>query len=373
VVHVTDASRAVGVAGKLLSTERKSPYLAEVASEQEQIRVRRAGRGEARLTSIEDAVNNGARVDFDAASAPAWTGTRALAPTVSELRSWIDWTPFFRTWELHGRYPEILDDSVVGAAARELFANARTMLDEIEREGWLQPRGVVAIWPAARAGESIVVDGATGPVEVPMLRQQARKSRRQPNRSLVDFVRPMAEDGSYTDHIGGFAVTAGHGVSERVAAFKADHDDYRAILLESLADRLAEAFAEWMHARFRRELWGGHDEAALSADDLIAERYSGIRPAPGYPACPDHTAKETLFALLNAEENTGMALTESMAMTPAASVSGWYFAHPESRYFGIGKLGRDQVAAYAARKGWSLAEAERWLAPNLGYVPGSEG
>ncbi|HCH62724.1 MAG TPA: methionine synthase, partial [Deltaproteobacteria bacterium] len=369
VVHVTDASRAVGVAGALLSETRKVNYLSEIQSEQEHIRVRRASRGDARLAPFETARNNGTPLEIAQVSSPAWTGTRSFEPSVAELRSWIDWTPFFRTWELHGRYPEILDDAVVGATARDLFASAQDMLDEVEREGWLRPRGVVSIWPAARDGESIVIQGDDGVVRVPMLRQQARKSRNQPNRSLVDFLRPVAEDGACTDHMGGFAVTAGHCVAERVAAFKADDDDYRAILLESLADRLAEAFAEWMHARFRRDLWGGHDEVGLSPDDLIAERYRGIRPAPGYPACPDHTAKSVLFQLLRAEQQTGMSLTESMAMAPAASVSGWYFAHPESRYFGIGKLGRDQVADYARRKGWSVAEAERWLAPNLGYVP----
>jgi 5-methyltetrahydrofolate--homocysteine methyltransferase len=369
VVHVTDASRAVGVAGALLSEARKPEYLAGIQSDQEKIRVRRAGRSAVRLESFSVARNNGARIDFDKATSPAWTGTRVFTPSVAELRPWIDWTPFFRTWDLHGRYPELLGDPVVGVHAVELLAAARQMLDELEDEGWLRPAGVLAIWPAGRDGDDIRIEQDGGSVLVPMLRQQSRKTRSKAHRSLADFLRPVSDDGACTDHVGGFAVTAGAGVAERVRAYKAADDDYRAILLESLADRLAEAFAEWQHARFRRDLWGGHDEGELVPTDLIAERYLGIRPAPGYPACPDHTTKQALFEILSASEQTGMALTESMAMTPAASVSGWYFAHPESRYFGIGKIGRDQVEDYAARKGWSLAEAERWLAPNLGYTP----
>ncbi len=369
VVHVTDASRAVGVAGALLSRDRKADYLAGIQAEHQAIRERRAKRGDAKLTPFDTARNNGAEVDFAATPVPTWTGTRTFTPSVAELRPWIDWTPFFRTWELHGKYPAILEDAVVGEHARKLFDEANALLDEVETEGWLQPIGVAAIWPAGRDGEDLLVQATNGTVRVPMLRQQARKSRGQPNRSLVDFVRPMGDNCQPTDHLGGFAVTTGHGVAERVQAAKDDHDDYRAILLESLADRLAEAFAEWLHAKVRRELWGGVDESHLSADDLIAEQYSGIRPAPGYPACPDHTAKQTLFHLLGTPEATGMALTESMAMSPAASVSGWYFAHPESRYFGLGKVGRDQVADYARRKGWSVEEAERWLSPNLGYTP----
>ena len=369
VVHVTDASRAVGVAGALLSREKKAAYLDALGADQEAIRVRRAGRGPAKLVSYADAQNNPARVDHSQAPTPAWTGTRTFTPSVAELRPWIDWTPFFRTWELAGRYPAILDDAVVGAQARSLLDDARALLDDIEQAGWLQPKGVVAIWPAGRDGDDLLIDGPAGRVREPMLRQQGKKSRDQPHRSLVDLVAPIGEDGACEDFVGGFAVTAGHGVADRVMALKTDNDDYQAILLESLADRLAEAFAEWLHAKVRRELWASETENDLSPDDIIAERYRGIRPAPGYPACPDHTAKTTLFALLDAPGAAGMGLTDSMAMTPAASVSGWLFAHPDSRYFGIGKLGADQVADYAARKGWTLAEAERWLAPNLGYTP----
>jgi len=370
VVHVTDASRAVGVAGALLSKEKKAGYLRELAQSQEQVRARRAGRKGPRLSSLDDARNNAARLSFSNVP-PACPGLHSLAPTVAELRAWIDWTPFFRTWQLAGRFPALLDDAVVGEQARKLLVDAQAMLDGIEAEGWLQPKGVVGLFPAARDGDDLLVnDGESGAARrIPMLRQQARKSRDQPNRSLVDLLDAVGPGGKLTDHVGAFAVQAGEGVAERVAAFKAADDDYQAILLESLADRLAEAFAEWAHAKVRRELWGYEATEDLSADDIIGERYRGIRPAPGYPACPDHTDKRDLFELLDAEARAGMGLTDSMAMTPAAAVSGFYFAHPEASYFGIGKLGRDQVEDYAARKGWTVAEAERWLAPVLGYSP----
>ena len=369
VVHVNDASRAVGVAGQLLSRDRKAAYLDGVRARQEEIRVRRAGRSATRLVPFQEASSNGARVELAAAPAPAWTGTRAVSPTVAELREWIDWTPFFRTWQLHGRFPDLLDDPVVGTQARSLLADARALLDQVS--GWLEPKGVVGIWPAGRDGDDLVVDGPHGRARLPMLRQQNRKSRDQPHRSLVDYVRPVDESDACVDHVGGFAVTTGLGVADRVAALKADDDDYGAILLESVADRLAEAFAEWLHAHVRRELWRYDDEASLTTDDLIAEKYVGIRPAPGYPACPDHTLKTDLFELLDVPQHTGMSLTESMAMLPAASVSGLYFAHPESRYFGLGKIGRDQIADYARRRGVSVATAERWMGPNLGYDPAS--
>jgi len=370
VVHVIDASRAVGVVGALLSKDKKAAYLADLKTTQDDTRVRRAKRKGPRLLSLKDARKNAARVRFTKSDPPS-PGRHTLRPSVAELRAWIDWTPFFRTWQLAGRYPAILDDAIVGEPARKLLADAEAMLDGIEAEGWLQPKGVVGIFPAGRDGDDLVVcpsDNAPAH-RIAMLRQQGRKSRSQPNRSLVDFIQPL-QDGSPTDHVGMFAVQAGLGVAERVQAFKAQDDDFQAILLESIADRLAEAFAEWAHAKVRRELWATEAHEDLTAADLIAERYSGIRPAPGYPSCPDHTDKATIFALLNAESEACMGLTESMAMTPAAAVAGFYFAHPDSAYFGIGKLGRDQVEDYATRKGWTLAEAERWLAPNLGYTPG---
>ena len=288
--------------------------------------------------------------------------------TVAELVDVIDWTPFFRTWELAGRYPAILDDAVVGDTARELYRDAKAMLQEIIDGGWITPRGVIGLFPAASVGDDIeVLEGDEVVATLHTLRQQHRKSGNQPNRALADYVAPKGA--GVQDWVGAFTVTTGHGVADRVEAYKAEHDDYRAILLEALADRLAEAFAEHLHRRVRTELWGYAAEEALSNEELIGERYRGIRPAPGYPACPDHTEKKTLFELLDAETHAGVTLTSSFAMSPAASVSGFYFAHPEASYFGLGRVNRDQVSDYAERKGWDLETAERWLGPNLGYEP----
>jgi 5-methyltetrahydrofolate--homocysteine methyltransferase len=290
--------------------------------------------------------------------------------SVAELRPYIDWTPFFQAWELQGKYPRILDDEVVGIEARKLLADAEAMLDRIEKEDLLRPQAVVGIFPASAIGDDLELytDESRAKVlaVVHGLRQQFAKGTRE-NLCLSDFVYPSG--GGTPDWIGAFAVTAGHGAEEFAASLEAEHDDYSAILAKSLADRLAEALAERMHERVRREIWGYAQDETLGGDALIEEAYQGIRPAPGYPACPDHTEKRKLFELLDVEKSIGIRLTESCAMTPAASVSGWYFAHPSSQYFGVGRLGRDQVEDYAVRKGWTLAEAEQWLSSNLGYDP----
>ena len=291
---------------------------------------------------------------------------------VAELRRYIDWTPFFHAWEIKGRYPDVLNNAATSEQARSLFDDATRMLDLIEREHWLTARGVVGIFPAngdRRRHRGVRRRGAHARCSPRCTGCASRGSTvtASSNKCLSDFVAP--KETGIADHVGAFSVTAGLGIEERLLAFKADHDDYSAILLESLADRLAEAFAERLHEKVRRELWGYAPDEHLDMDELIREKYRGIRPAPGYPACPEHTEKETLMALLGGEERTGITLTESMAMWPGASVSGWYFAHPDSQYFVVGRLGRDQVESYAERKGWDLRTAERWLGPNLGYQP----
>ena len=296
-----------------------------------------------------------------------WSGEEPLG----ELVAYIDWTPFFRAWELRGRYPEILDDPDRGAAARELFDDAKELLDRILADGLLRAAGAARIWPAAAGDDDVILYASEERREeaarIHTLRQQADKRGNRPNLALADFVAPAGS--GIRDWLGLFVVTAGLGLDRLVARLEREHDDYRALLARALADRLAEAFAERLHERVRREIWGYASEEDLTKEALIAERYAGIRPAPGYPACPDHTEKETILALLDPRRELGITLTETCAMLPAASVSGWYFSHPESFYFGVGKVDRDQVSDYAERKGWSLAEAERWLRPNLGYGP----
>jgi 5-methyltetrahydrofolate--homocysteine methyltransferase len=284
---------------------------------------------------------------------------------IENLISTIDWTPFFITWDLHGKYPAILEDEVVGEHARQLFADAQTMLQQIVDEDWLQAHGVVGFWQAQRVGSDdirLFDEGDIPIADLHFMRQQLQKREGESNLSLADFVAP--EQGP-SDWLGGFCVTTGHGVEERAKAFEAVHDDYNAIMLKALADRLAESFAEQLHREVRTKYWGYAPKEILENADLIREKYRGIRPAPGYPACPDHTEKATLFNLLDAEKNCGVSLTESYAMYPTAAVSGLYFSHPESRYFSVGKIGHDQVAALAARKGASIDDLNYWLAPNI--------
>ncbi|MCI0453263.1 MAG: methionine synthase, partial [Candidatus Latescibacteria bacterium] len=372
VIHVVDASRAVGVVSQLLGEETRAHFAAKTKDEYRRIReAREAGQTEAKLLSIGDARLRRERLDFtQAAPSPSFLGTRAFDDyPLSELVDRIDWTPFFQTWELRGRYPAILEDPVVGEQARSLYDDARAMLDSFVREKRLRARGVVGFFPAASIGDDVELydDAKRRRVRTNLhfLRQQAAKTDSRPNFCLADFVAP--KDSGVNDHVGAFIVTAGIGLDAIVSEFEKQHDDYRAILAKALADRLAEAFAERLHERVRREFWGYAKDEALTNDDLIREKYQGIRPAPGYPACPDHTEKRTLFDLLDGERSAGVTLTESFAMWPAAAVSGWYFANPGSHYFGVGRIGKDQVEDYARRKGLTLAEAERWLAPSLGY------
>ncbi len=371
VVHVLDASRAVGVASQLLGAGK--PAFAEgLTAEYAALRERHAGKDEARrLLPLAEARANAAAPD------PALVPPRPARPGRHEIAEldpralypYIDWTPFFQTWELAGRYPAILEDPVVGEQARQLHADALAMLERVAEEGWLRPRAVYGLFPANRRGDDIVIWTDESRTEarhvLHHLRQQNRKAAGRPNFCLADYV---AAEGT-EDWIGAFAVTAGHGMEERKRAFQADHDDYNAILLQALADRLAEAFAEWLHERVRREDWGYAPDERLDNEDLIREAYRGIRPAPGYPACPDHTEKATLWSLLDVEAAAGISLTDAYAMYPAASVSGWYLAHPEARYFGVGKVGRDQLADLAARKGVSVEALERWLRPVLAEAP----
>ena len=372
-VYVTDASRAVGVVSNLLSDE-KVTYIDEVRREYQEVAARynRGDADRARL-SIEDARANAVKLDWSAYQAPRpqFTGTKVLADwDLAEIARYIDWTPFFQTWEMKGIYPKLLDDPAQGEAARALFADAQAMLKRIIGERWLSPRAVVGFWPANRSGDDIRLwtdeDRTAELATLHTLRQQVTKRDGRPNVALADFVAPDGQP----DWVGGFVVTAGD-ESARVRAFKDAHDDFSAILLQALSDRFAEAMAEMLHERVRREFWGYAPEEGFSAEELIAEPYRGIRPAPGYPAQPDHTEKRTLFDLLDATAATGVELTESMAMWPGSSVSGLYLAHPEAYYFGVAKVEADQVADYAARKGMTVAQAERWLAPVLNYVPGA--
>ncbi len=376
VVWVKDASRSVPVAAGLLSEDQRPALLGQVREDFDGLRRRHAERHTARpVTPLDRARVNATALDWeDYQPPPAKTlGVQVFDRyDLAELRGYIDWQPFFHAWELRGRFPDLLHAPATGETARRLFDDARQMLDRVVAEGWLGARGVVGIFPANRVnGEDVAVYADESREEMLAtlhhLRQQGEQRHGLPHRSLADFVAPR--ESGLADHVGAFAVTAGLGSAERAAAFREAHDDYSAILLEALADRLAEAFAERLHERVRTEIWGYAPDEHLDAEGLLKERYAGIRPAPGYPACPDHTEKETLWRLLDAEAHTGIRLTESMAMWPGASVSGVYFSHPQAQYFTLGRIGRDQVADYARRKGWSLAEAERWLAPNLAYEP----
>ena len=375
-IHVTDASRAVGVAAGVLSERGRDAYIASVNEDYEAVRARFERRADdSGLATVAEARANRLSLDWTGAAPPRprLLGTRVFDDyPLADLRNRIDWTPFFRSWEIAGVYPRVLEDEVVGEAARSLFDDAQKMLDRIVGERWLRAAGTIGMFPANRVGDDdIAVYSETGSGAIlgtfRTLRQQMKRPATRPNLALADFVAP-AEAG-VRDHIGAFAVTAGLGIEPHIERLEADNDDYGAIMLRALADRLVEAFAERMHERVRKEFWGYDPAEDLDNDALIREDYRGIRPAPGYPACPDHSEKETLFRLLGATESVGIALTESFAMTPAASVAGYYFAHPQARYFGVGKIGRDQAEDYARRRGTRLEEAERLLAPNLGYEP----
>ena len=362
VIHVLDASRAVGVASRLLSDTQRDGFVDDTAAEYEKVRLAREGKGQSVLLPIEEA-----RANFfdaylsDKPASPLQPGVHAFPEwDLAELRDYIDWTPFFRAWELHGNYPAILEDEVVGETARDLKRDADAMLDLIVAEQWLTAKGVAGLWPCARHGDSVIVypGGDEAHVTLPFLRQQVKKSRDRANMCLADFIDPTG------DWIGGFAVGI-HGIDPHSERFRAEKDDYSDILLKALADRFAEAFAERLHQHVRTTLWGYAPDEQLTNEALIKEQYRGIRPAPGYPACPDHSLKPVLFELLDAERHTGLTLTESFAMFPTAAVSGFYFGHPESQYFGVARIGRDQVEDYAARRGVSVEQAERWLRPNL--------
>ena len=378
VVWVKDASRSVPVAAALLDDRQRPALLEATEKDYASLRERHAQRNERPMLTLEKARANRTPIEWNGYTPPVpaqGLGVREFCDyDLAELREYIDWQPFFNAWEMKGRFPDILNNPASGEAARKLYDDAQKMLDTAIKEKWLTANGVIGFFPANAVGSGsedveVYTDDTRTEVLTTLhnLRQQGEHRDGIPNRSLGDFIAPR--DTGLADYIGAFAVTAGLGSSEKIAEFKAALDDYSAILLESIADRLAEAFAERMHERVRKEFWGYQPDEHLDNEELIGERYVGIRPAPGYPACPEHTEKLTLWALMDVKERTGIELTESMAMWPGAAVSGWYFSHPQSQYFVVGRLAQDQVADYAKRKGWTLAEAERWLAPNLGYNP----
>jgi 5-methyltetrahydrofolate--homocysteine methyltransferase len=371
---VPDASRSVGVCSDLLSDERAAKYIAELEADYERVRQLHANKKQTPLVSIEQARANKTPIDWAAyvPPKPKFTGRRVFRNyDLGELAACIDWGPFFQTWDLAGRFPEILRDEIVGAEAQRVMSDGRRMLQRLIEGRWLTANGVIALLPANTVDDDTIevyTDESRSEVALrwnPLRLQSERPvidGVKRPNRSLADFVAPR---GVQPDYVGLFAVTAGLGVDKKERQFVDDHDDYSAIMLKALADRLAEAFAERLHQRVRTEFWGYAADEQLSNEELIAEKYSGIRPAPGYPACPDHSVKRPMFEVLNAAE-IGMQLTESLAMTPAASVSGFYLAHPESKYFNVGRIGEDQLQDWAARQAIALADAQRLLAPALG-------
>lgn len=367
VVWIKDASRSVPVAARLLGPGKEA-LVEETRVDYDSLRERHSSKTDRPMVSLATARERAPELDLTRVQpSPKQAGVQVFEDyDLAELRDYIDWSPFFAAWEMKGRFPDILNNPASGEAARKLYADAQEMLDRIVEERWLTAKGVVGLWPAHREGDDIVLTTDDGEVRLHQLRQQGEHREGVPNKCLADFVAPA---GDVTDHVGAFAVTAGLGSETKIAEFKEALDDYSAILLESLADRLAEAFAERLHQRVRTELWGYAVAEDLSNDELIKETYDGIRPAPGYPACPEHTEKQTIWSLLDVEEQTGMKLTESMAMWPGASVSGLYLGHPDAQYFVVGRLDRDQVSDYAERKGWDLPTAERWLASNLAYNP----
>jgi 5-methyltetrahydrofolate--homocysteine methyltransferase len=367
VVHVNDASRAVTVAGNLLNTETKEKYTQDIRTEYDALREGYLNRSrDKNFLTIEQARANKLRLDWStyAPIQPNFLGTKTVEVAIADLVDYIDWTPFFNSWELYGKYPAILTDEVVGEQANSLFADAQKMLTQLIDENWLTAKGILGIFPANTINDDdiqLTTDNGQ-PITFLTLRQQAQKTAGAPNIALADFIAP--KDSGVQDYLGCFCVTTGFGVEEKAKAFEQNLDDYNSILIKALGDRLAEAFAEYLHEKVRKEIWGYASDEQLSNQELIAENYKGIRPAPGYPACPDHLEKPTIWKLLQVEEEIGVTLTESMAMWPASSVSGYYFAHPESKYFGLGKIKKDQVEDYSKRRNISLEQAEKWLAPN---------
>jgi 5-methyltetrahydrofolate--homocysteine methyltransferase len=372
-VHVLDASRSVTVCSTLMSDENREEYITTIHNEYSKAREAHLSKQtDKKFKTIEEARAAKFQIDLNTAVAPKplFLGTKAFVDfSLEELVPYIDWTPFFHTWELRGSYPRIFEDAFVGTEAKKLYAEARILLDKIISDKSLKAKGVIGFWPANSVGDDIELYTDESRTQVyktiHTLRQQAEKATDEPYFALSDFIAP--KDSGIADYWGGFAVTTGIGCDELVAVFEKNFDDYNSIMVKALADRLAEAFAERMHEMVRKEFWAYSNDESLSSEDLIKEKYRGIRPAPGYPACPDHTEKATLFEILDAEKATGIHLTESYAMYPTAAVSGYYFAHPQSRYFGLGKINKDQVEDYAVRKGLTLEETERWLSPNLGY------
>ena len=367
VVHVIDASKSVPAVQSLISKEHGEAFHKKIKSDYAQFREDYKNRKrDKNFVTIENARKKKVSVDVKDIVAPTFTGTKVFEDfPLEELRSYIDWTPFFQTWELAGRYPKIFDDEIIGSEAKKLFNDANQMLDDVIAKKLLKAKGVIGFWPANAEGDDVVVSSSGVENTFHFLRQQNEKAEGQNYHCLADFVAP--KESGITDYIGGFAVSTGFGIEPLVEAYEKDHDDYHSIMIKAIADRLAEAFAEKMHELVRKEFWGYSKNENLSSEELIKENYAGIRPAPGYPACPDHTEKRLLFDLLQAEKNTGIILTENFAMHPAAAVSGFYFSHPESKYFGAGKIQKDQVEDYAKRKNESIEFIEKWLAPVLGY------
>jgi 5-methyltetrahydrofolate--homocysteine methyltransferase len=370
VIHVTDASKSVPIAGESINEETKEAYHKQIKETYRQLRVEHEAKQQIKqLATYEEAKANPVYIDWSQYQpvVPAKLGETVFQDLdLSVLRKYIDWTPFFSTWMLSGRYPKIFDDEVVGNEAKKLYDEANKMLDQLIDERWLHAKAIVNLFPVNRKEDDVTVllDGKDSGYGFHFLRQQGKKGKGVPNRSLVDYIHP-----SKTDYMGGFAVTAGWGIESKLEEFQKNHDDYHDIMLKALADRLAEAGAEYLHELVRKDLWGYAQSEILENEALIKEEYQGIRPAPGYPACPEHSEKRTLFDLMQVEKNIGITLTDSFAMYPTSSVSGFYFGHPESKYFGLGKIGEDQVEDYAKRKGVSKAQAERWLSPNLAYSP----
>lgn len=370
VIHVNDASRAVGVVGNLLQSEKREPYVLKIREEYEAFKIKFLSRSTSKeYVSIDIARSQKLKLDWESFTPikPKKLGFHTLEVTIETLVPYIDWSPFFRSWDLHGKYPELLSDTIIGTQAQNLFDDAQEMLKKITEEKWLKAKGRYGLFPVNADGDDIETYSDETRQNLSArwvtLRQQLKKTAGQPYRALADYIAPKEQ--GYTDYMGAFCVTTGFGVEERAKAFEKENDDYNSILLKALADRLAEAFAEYLHFKIRTDFWGYAPEETLSNEDLIKENYLGIRPAPGYPACPDHLEKNTIWELLQVEQTIGVTLTESLAMWPASSVSGYYFAHPEARYFGLGKIKNDQLASYAKRRNCSISDAKKWLRTNL--------